>query len=135
MNRSEQLADEIRQIAQQYQKEVSTKRRAWPLSIKERVIELRQLGLSRREVFKMTGIPEPTVWIWTKGQKRESIKEGSRFVPVKVTSTVKSLTVRSDIEPISPAIEQSLTVELPGGLRVLGMSIDTLILLSRRLAS
>jgi len=135
MNRSEQLADEIRQIAQQYQKEVSTKRRAWPLSIKERVIELRQLGLSRREVFKMTGIPEPTVWIWTKGQKRESIKEGSRFVPVKVTSTVKSLTVRSDIEPISPAIEQSLTVELPGGLRVLGMSIDTLILLSMRLAS
>lgn len=35
MDKADQLADEIRQIIQQYRNKVSTTRRTWPLSVEE----------------------------------------------------------------------------------------------------
>jgi integrase/recombinase XerD len=91
MDRAAELADEIRQITEQYRKEVSTTRRTWPSSIRERVIELKKLGLSSRKVFEMTGIPEPTVWLWSSNKpKKEKQVKSAKFMPTTQDSQLPS---------------------------------------------
>ncbi len=138
MEKAEQLIDEIRQITEQYRNEVSTNRRTWPASIRERVIELKRLGLSPGEILLKTGVPKPTIWVWTSNRAKGGDSSPAEFIPVRVKSTVKRLTVKSaPVESESKDVSEPMsrfTVELPGGLRVRDIDLETLIHLSRRLS-
>ena len=52
-----QLIDEIKQIAEQYSREVNTARRTWPRSIRDRVLALHRLGLKCFRIARLTNIP------------------------------------------------------------------------------
>ena len=56
---SENLIQEIIQVREQYFAEVGEdKRRAWPKSIRDRMLELCNQKYNRKELAERTGIPE-----------------------------------------------------------------------------
>jgi hypothetical protein len=136
-----QLVAEIRQIAEQYRAEVSTKRRTWPTSIRERACALRRQGVSAHKIADLSGIPYTTLANWF-GQPRSRPKReeagcragvgSGRFLPVvqgpagptkrgrpRVNPTVGPTTV---VSPTTvPTTVVGLTVVLPGGFEVRGI--------------
>jgi len=141
----EQIVDEIRQIVTQYKKEVPQRGRAWPASIRERVITLSRLEVSNSEISAKTGIPVPTVYIWTSGKifnKRSKPSNSGEFVsvdviPKKLTeSQNKSLLAAREIpENLAAKNSKFYSATLPGGVRVDQLNLEALIELSRRLSS
>lgn len=127
-----QLADEVKQIIEQYKKEVPTGRRTWPKSVRERVIEIRRLGLSSKKVFRLTGVPEPTVWLWTPGAGKGRGSR-SKFLPVQVTSTVIGTDLTAKSESLTVKSQLETLVELPGGIKIRGLDLDSIVALSRKL--
>lgn len=131
-----QLFDEIRQIIDQYKKEVPSTRRSWPASIRERITRLRQLEVSKREISNRTGIPESTVYIMLRGKPYPRRAKGA-FLPVKVrTEGTAVITGRNDDGADQQTTQEvsRFTATLPGGIRVEGMTIEALAALSRGLA-
>jgi hypothetical protein len=121
------LFDELRQLSTQYKAEVPGGRRAWPKCIKDRVIELAELGVKKPEIADRSGLPYFTVHSWTKSQSRK--KSASSFVQVKVvkkkptrerlpvTVTVKDLRVPT----IAASQIATVTVTTPNGFRIEGL--------------
>lgn len=68
--RVEILISEIRQIYDQYKIEVPKKRRPWPKSIQERVLELWRLGMSSHQIAVETGLPAQTMYSWRQRVKK-----------------------------------------------------------------
>jgi hypothetical protein len=69
---AESIISEINQIRAQYVKEVGDGRRAWPVSIKDRVAKLESLGMTAKSVASETGISYATIVLWRhKRRKRE----------------------------------------------------------------
>ena len=121
-----QLFDEIRQLTEQYKREVPNARRVWPTSIRERVIALRRLELSSGEISRQTGIPAPTVYVMCRGKPYPRKNNPPGFLPVQVSKNV---------DPLAKACEtQKLVAILPGGIRVEGIPVETLLELCRRLS-
>lgn len=141
-----QLLDELREICSQYAKEVPTKRRAWPESVKSRVLRLRFLGVSNHRIAQETGIPVMTLYTWkmpTAEEARrlpapaESDSAPHGFVPVRVVKrktglpvtgkgrarekASRLLTVRNSDRRTSPP---TVTVVHPSGLRLEGLSFE-----------
>lgn len=65
------LFRELEEICSQYKQEVPGRRRAWPESVKKRVLALRSLGINSHQVAKRVSIPYMTLvswhgkaWIW-----------------------------------------------------------------------
>jgi hypothetical protein len=130
MDRIQELASEIQQLREQYQLEVATSNRTWPKSIRERALELQRLELSNGKISQLTGIPVPTLYVWSRPEKVKQYarrKKGS-FMPVKVQENKKSLTV--DLEKRAT----ELTLLLPGGIRIIGASPGVIIELIRGLS-
>jgi hypothetical protein len=74
--RSEILFSEIRQMLEQYKVEVPGGRRAWPVSVKERIFELNAGGIRYDEISERTGIPYTTILTWrSRNKKQEAFKE------------------------------------------------------------
>lgn len=65
MEQIERLTEEIRQIKIQYKAEVAGGRKQWPKAIKDRVLELRRLGLRLKELADRTEISYHTIAQWT----------------------------------------------------------------------
>jgi len=145
-----QLIDEIKQIADQYGREVSTARRTWPKSVKDRVLALARLGVPRNRIGRECGIPPATVFLWCEkfaGRK-------ARVVHTKTALTHPALpqahflelggsdhatptpTVGVGGELEIPAMRtesgMGLQILLPGGIEVRGLtSIDQVLALYR----
>jgi hypothetical protein len=69
--RAKELIEEIRQIREQYQAEVGSKRKPWPKSIRERVIELCDLGVAMPKIAEQIEVPYQTVTSWRKQKKSQ----------------------------------------------------------------
>ena len=135
-----QLISEIQEIKAQYKLEVSTARHTWPRSIKERVLALYRLGINCHKISGLTQVPEPTVSYWCKPEaskardqrrrhKERAVKnEQGKFLPV--ISRSQPLTVGSP-KPLVPGILHPITVSLPGGIKVRGVTLPELIDLLR----
>ena len=109
---SEQLYSEIADISAQYRQEVPSGRRAWPESIKSRVLALRKAGIRGAEISRRTGLPYYTVLQWR--EKSPSFVE----LPVVVApQKVSTVTV-----PASSA----LSILLPSGARIEGLDLRSL---------
>jgi len=66
---SAELVSEIKQIMEQYRREVPGRRRAWPEAIKSRVRRLNESGLSLYSIAQLIGIPYVTLKSWERKQK------------------------------------------------------------------
>ena len=141
-----QLIDEVRQIAEQYRREVTTARRTWPKSIKDRVLALARLGVPCSRIGKECGIPIATIFLWCKqisGRKRRvqnaveprKASNAARFLALAQPAICNSnLAVGVQVE--SPQIYLGdaigLQIFLPGGIEVRGLtSVDQVVALYR----
>ena len=117
MEKSEELLDELKQIYGQYQKEVPSKRKPWPESVRGRVSELQKQGISCKKISEETGIPTWTIYGWAKKRaKRNS------FLPVKVINKNESLVTTPRVKPVTVTKLVTVTIVMPSGIRVEGLS-------------
>jgi hypothetical protein len=143
-----QLIEEIKQIVEQYSREVSTARRTWPKSVRDRVLALARLGVPRNRIAKECGVPAATVFLWcgkAVGSKRRAgsvlrpraLPSEARFLALPGSDTSHSNpTVGMGIELEKPQIptdsRRGFQVILPGGVEVCGLSsIDQVLALYR----
>jgi hypothetical protein len=131
----EQLIDEIRQITEQYQKEVTTSRRNWPASVKARALALVRLGMRKSEVGRQCGIPSATIYLWSPSvkkclpqktvnsavKKQNLVWSESRFFPLKPSDSSLSIpTVGMEVPTAAVPAIRSFEVVLPGGVEIRG---------------
>jgi len=112
---TEQTYSEIAEILSQYREEVPGGHRPWPESIRKRVETLWRLGVRSAEISRRTGLPYYTVLQWR--------KSGTRFVelPVVVPAEKVSIATTPTLDPLS--------ILLPGGVRIEGVSVDALLVM------
>src|ERR1700741_1372443 len=79
------LFRELEEICAQYKQEVPGRRRAWPESVKKRVLALRSLGINSHQVANRLPIPYMTLASWH--------RKPAGFLPVKVVSPKPPTTV------------------------------------------
>lgn len=125
--RQTELLDEVRQIISQYRQEVPGRRRAWPESIKKRVLELELMGLERKEISKRTGISYYTIFNWGAASKKErfekvAVVQARRVLPKTATVTV----ARHRPAHLPGPAFGTVTVTMPSGIRIEGVSADVL---------
>lgn len=132
MDRQEQLLNELKQISEQYAKEVSGKRRAWPKSIRERVIAARREKISFERITAATGIPLQTMYSWRIGGKR-----ASEFLPVRVapkTPYVQQRLLESRPRASRARPTTAVVVVVGGNVRIEGLSYEQAIEAAKRLS-
>ncbi len=117
MDRRELLLKDIREMAEQYREEIPGGRKAWPKSIKNKVLELYSLGLGPTEVAQETGLAYFTVHNW----KRRN-------------PPFKQLVVAA---PTVPAVQATcpiltVTVTINGKIRFEGLSFEQAMLAAER---
>jgi transposase-like protein len=119
--RVQQLYGEIRQIYVQYQKEVPKKRRPWPESIRSRILELWQLGVSSNQIALETGLPTQTMYSWRQRLK----KSGAGFLPVPI---IKKRHRRSNFDIQLSQLDKEFSVPtvtvVVGDLRVESVPVE-----------
>jgi transposase-like protein len=129
----DQIIDELRQLCAQYQSEVPSRRRTWPKSIKERILQLLQSELACEEIGKRTGIPTATIYGWKAAVKSSA----PAFLPVQV---VKTATKQVAVAPPARArVRRSkrsrsaptLIVVAPNGLRFEGLDVSQALAIAR----
>jgi hypothetical protein len=122
----EEIFVELRDLCAQYKAEVPGRSQAWPKSIKERVIELQQMGLGDTEISKSVPISAQTMYFW---RHSRSVANRSEFLPVKVvetsTVTVKKAEKSSAVgrpRKKPPKLElRTVIVTTPSGYRIEGL--------------
>ena len=119
MDKSEVLLDDLKQIYTQYQKEVPSKRKPWPESIRDRVSQLQQQGVSCRQISDETGIPTWTIYGWAKKRSKKN-----SFLPVKVITKNESLVTTPRVKPVTVTKLVTVTIVMPSGIRVEGLSAN-----------
>ena len=152
-NEGKQLIDELRQICVQYAKEVPGARRPWPASIKSRVMRLRFLGVSNHRIAQETGIPVMTLYCWKmpEGERARALpapeKDETGFEAVQVVQRATGLVTNGrrgeaargrrsrtmTVKGTGPA-PTTVTVVLPGGIRLEGLDFDAAVEAARRLS-
>ena len=96
---------------EQYRREVPSGRRAWPASIKGRVLKLGGMGLRCAEISRRTGLPYYTVLAWR--------KSSASFVQLPVVKSEKVGTATVPTFGVTALV-------FPNGVRVEGLNVDTL---------
>jgi hypothetical protein len=143
-----QLIDEIKQISAQYGREVTTARRTWPKSIRDRVLALARLGVPRNRIGRECGVPSATVFLWCKqtpGLRRRtgasaelaSNRSQTGFLMLPESDTCQSnptvgIGIAEDCPQIPVRADAGLQIILPGGIEVRGLvSVEQVLALYR----
>ena len=127
-----QLLDEIRQLREQYVREVPGGRRSWPESIRARVLALGRLGVPVAKVAGATGISRATVFLWCQGgpprKRGRPPGQGARFIelepPAAQSNRQTSPVVRLDsgtATRIATEATRELRLRLPNGYEFMGL--------------
>jgi hypothetical protein len=115
---AEQLISEIKQIKDQYQIEVGSKRRPWPKSIRERIEVLERLGVRAKTIAGDTGVPYPTILQWQfLRRKKLKTNEFHQLIVAKPKPAAPAPTVTVKAEP---KFITTVTVITPLGFKVEG---------------
>lgn len=136
MENKEQILDEVRQLCRQYLNEVPSKRRIWPKSIKERVLQLLELESSCEEVAAGSGIPVATIYAW-----KAARASAAAFLPVKVLEAKTIANSPVTVQQARQAVGRkrrskralTITVVMPNGIRFEGLDVNTALEVARRL--
>ena len=115
---SKQLISEVKDLMRQYQAEVGEGgRKAWPKSIKERVLRLCEKGMPSGEVSRLTGVPYHSTLPWRrkagllkKSPAKKEKKSGFHTLTVTEQAPPNTVTV---VDP-----PRTVTVEVYGIGRV-----------------
>jgi len=129
-----QLVDEIKQITEQYSREVTTSRRTWPRSVRERVLALARMGVPRSRIAKLCALPSATVFNWCRPVSGKKLRPQSRFLalPVQPEVSHSSATVGIGNSSSIPTVVTGIQLLLPGGIEVRGLtSVDQVLALYR----
>ena len=133
-DRVQVLVNEIRQIHEQYKIEVPKKRRPWPKSIQERILELWRLGMSSHQIALETGLPAQTLYSW----KQRVKKSEPGFLQLPTVPKQRRRRSNFDLQP-SPlevsAIATTVTVVTSDGIRIEGVPVAEVAALVRRIGS
>lgn len=124
-DRSAELVDEISQLVSQYRREVPGPHRAWPESLRSRVIELHELGFNFSEISRKTGLPYYTILKW----RDEFTPRAFRMLRVAEKKKVASVAVTDPAAKVGSVAEASTTgavVVLPSGARIEGLGLEEL---------
>jgi hypothetical protein len=123
MTRRDELLQDIREMTAQYRAEIPGGRKAWPKSIREKVLELSRLGMKASAIAEATGLTYFTVHGWK--------KRAPAFSAVAIT---KAATVTVPILPAGPALPPAtVTVTTKSGLKIEGLSFAQAFELAGRL--
>jgi len=133
MRISEELISEIRQIREQYVREVGQGRRVWPRAIRERVLRLIDLGeLRLKQIAESSGVPYETVCQW-KHQRERKTRAGFHSVPV-VAAPESAITNASTVTASDFVISKAIIeVQTPEGYVIRGLTADSVVLVIRHL--
>lgn len=131
--RVQTLIVEIRQIHEQYKIEVPKKRRPWPKSIQDRILELWRLGVSSHQIALETGLPAQTLYSW-----QQRIKKSEPGFLQITSKSIKKRHRRSNFDLQLSQLEvkdkaTTVTVITSDGLRVEGVPIESAADLIRRI--
>ncbi len=109
-DRIAQLKEEISSIIEQYQVEVSGRRKPWPRALKKRVLELTELGVPQIQLIHLTGISYMTILEWRKaaGMKVGKKVRKNKFHPLTVKPT--AMTVVDEPKTVLPKTVRGCTV-------------------------
>ena len=137
------IAAEIQQLSAQYTQEVPSRRRTWPKSIKDRVLQLLEWEISCESVAKQTGIPAATIYAWKAAdrQSRTPYPPSQSFMPMKVVTgptgvPQASTPARVKSEPGRQKRKRSvatIVVITPSGIRFEGLDISSALRIAARL--
>lgn len=135
----EEILGEIRQLTSQYRQEIPGGRKAWPEAIKSRVRLLGGLGLRAPAIAQAADISYYTVLGWLRAEcrhphkRRKTVDQQSagHFMPVRVQSSAKGVSTVTVTNREAMASKRStptatVTVTLPNGLRVDGVTVEFL---------
>ena len=115
---AERLITEIKQIKEQYQIEVGSKRRPWPRSIRERIELLEKLGVRSKVIAMDTGVPYHTILQWQFLKRKKSKAVGFHQLAVKES---KSMVPASAVTVTTgPRAVATVTVTTPLGFKIEG---------------
>ena len=126
------LIDEVRQMREQYQTEVGTAgRKAWPRSIKERVMRLDKMSLGTKRVAELTGVPYETILQWRYTAKHHGKKQFHALAVVdsKQTATVTVPALQAE----SVLNNATVTVAAANGLKIEG-PLDLVLSMLKRIS-
>lgn len=130
---AEQLLGEVRDLFEQYQREVPRKRKPWPESIKKRIAALWALGVGNHQIAMEAKVPVQTLYSW-----RQRIKAGRDPGFTQIAITPRSprrseFQIEADeerrrcerqlsqLDVASEAMPTTVTVVLLNGIRVEGL--------------
>ena len=120
-----QLVAEIKEMAEQYNVEVTSSRRTWPRSIRERVLALGRLGVSRQKIARLCGIPPATVFLWCRAisvrRKQKAAIEPQFLLIAESVTRDSNPTVGITVPPVM-STDSGLRLLLPGGFEVHGLT-------------
>lgn len=115
VHEAEKLIDEIKQIKEQYQREVGSKGKPWPKSIQLRVLQLVDFGFTIQSISDDTGIPYYSILNWRHRGKEKARTQ--QFQELAVTPMLSgSVTAPESSQNISKSA--TVTVTTPGGYRI-----------------
>lgn len=123
--RVQQIIGEVIQMRDQYFAEVGADaRRTWPKSIRERIILLDSMKVSRKEIAESTGVPYDTIIQWRHYEKKRE-RRNFHTLEVKTAKPLKKETLRLPAvlaaAPPKPFVRDvTVTVTSPDGYRVEG---------------
>ena len=144
MNSQDQIVEQIRQIKNQYEAQVTGKHKQWPRAIKERVVALAEMDLSLSSIAEQTGISYHTIASWTAKPNRSKFREITVAPPTKALPAperrTKSLTVTvtgkrpvgrpptklARVEKNRNTRNGTVTIKTPGGYLVEGLDSEGL---------
>ena len=104
--------------------EVGSRRRAWPESVRERVFELQNLGLTFDAITKRTGISYFTIKNWNQKNREEeafhslSVSGNYETAVVELEPATVTVTGSSALAASSSPQLVSVTVTTPDGFRL-----------------
>lgn len=127
LSRVQELIKEIQSIIPQFEAEVRGSRKTWPVSVKDRVLELCRLGLGPKKITDLTGIAYMTLLLWRReaglpvGRNKRQPSEGFHSLTVVPTMVVGTTVVG---EP-KPSVKSSkITLTFSNDLKVELSNID-----------
>ncbi len=88
------LFSELKNIFEQYQKEVPGKRRPWPESIRERILKLWSLGVTSHQISEECKMPAQTLYSWRQRIKKKA--PGFSEIPLKRSKRRTNFQIQQD---------------------------------------
>lgn len=132
------VLEEIRQLIEQYRREVPGGRRAWPESIKTRIGQLCVLGMSAKEISEQTELSYYTILGWVpesyrrryRSRRPQAAGSDGHFAPVAIRGrpSVAMVTLAKGSNCPAPEVTSNatVTVTLPDGIRIEGVTPEFL---------